>query len=535
MLTESAASTLPSVSEKLRKAPTMESKPNLLNETTSRVVAQEEPTIFEISQPGRVGFSLPPTTIEETAPAAKIPSLLLRTDFSGFPEVSENEVVRHFVRLSQKNYSIDTGFYPLGSCTMKYNPKINEEIARIESLANLHPFWSSSFLQPALAVQYQLQELLSEVTGLPAFTLQPNAGAHGEYVGLKAIKAYHDAKEKLGAPKKTKIIVPDSAHGTNPATCTMVGYEIVPVATGPKGVVEVEEIKRVLSPEIAGIMMTNPNTCGLFETHIVEIAKLIHSVDGLFYMDGANFNAIVGRIKPADLGVDVMHINLHKTFSTPHGGGGPGSGPVGVREDLRVYLPTPLIVKNKSGYEIKEQGPENIGRVSGYLGNFSIHIRALTYMLSLGSTDDGSTYLKKMSSAAVVNANYIRHRLKDFYHIPYDVLCMHEVVLSDEIQERKGIKTLNIAKRLMDYGYHPMTVYFPLIIHGAMMIEPTESETKETLDRFCDVMIQIARECEENPDVVLSAPTHTFRERVDELRAQKQPRLRWTPLVNSKS
>ncbi len=496
----------------------------LVDRIAGPLLSPEEPLLFEKSQPGRVGYSLPPLKTPRVTFEQAFGSELAREAIVGFPEVSENEVVRHFVRLSQKNYSIDTGFYPLGSCTMKYNPKINEEIAKISELSSLHPLWPERFLQPAFSIQVELQKLLSSVTGLPGFTLQPNAGAHGEYVGIKIMHAYHAAKGN----KKTKVIVPDSAHGTNPATCTMIGYEIVPVKTGPKGYVEVEEVKKVIDSEVAGIMMTNPNTCGLFEQNIVEIAKLIHSVDGIFYMDGANFNAIVGIVKPSDLGVDIMHINLHKTFSTPHGGGGPGAGPVGVREDLIPYLPVPRVEKRGERYVVVREEAQSIGRVTGYLGNFSIHIRALTYMLSLGRERDGTdTYLKRMSTAAVLNANYIRERLKKHYHIPYNDVCMHEVVLSDEWQQAGGIKTLNIAKRLMDYGYHPMTVYFPLIIHGAMMIEPTESETKETLDLFCDSMIAIAEECKQTPEVVLNAPTRVNRERVDELRAQKQPKLRW--------
>lgn len=501
----------------------------LIDQLTTPIVTHEEPVLFEKSKPGRIGYSLPACPVPEADPMKAWPASLCRSEVEDFPEVSENEVVRHFVRLSQKNYCIDTGFYPLGSCTMKYNPKINEEMARLPELASLHPFWPEKFTQSALAIQYRVQELLTVLTGLEAFTLQPNAGAHGEFVGMKVMKAYHDQKAKSGAPQKTKVIVPDSAHGTNPATCSMVGYEIISVPTGPNGIVELEEIQKVIGPEVAGIMMTNPNTCGLFEKNIFEIAKLIHSVDGLFYMDGANFNAIVGITRPADLGVDIMHINLHKTFSTPHGGGGPGSGPVGVRKDLGKFLPTPIVEKVDNAYRLNFDLPLSIGRVGGYYGNFSIHIRALAYLLSLGSIPQtGETYLKKMSMAAVLNANYIRHRLRPYFKIPYDTTCMHEVILSDELQEAKGIKTLNIAKRLIDYGYHPMTVYFPLIVHGAMMIEPTESETKETLDQFCNVMIEIARECVETPELVLQAPTRANREKVDELRAQKQPRLRWT-------
>jgi glycine dehydrogenase subunit 2 len=499
---------------------------NLEERIASNQLTHEEPAIFEKSREGRNSYSLPPSDVPEADAKKLIPQSLYRSSVEGFPEVSENEIVRHFVRLSQKNYSIDTGFYPLGSCTMKYNPKINEEMARESKLAAMHPFWDESFLQPALAIQYQLQGLLTAVTGLDGFTLQPNAGAHGEYTGIKIMRAYHEAKGN----KKTKVIVPDSAHGTNPATCTMINYEIVPVPTGPRGIVEVEDIQKILTPDIAGIMMTNPSTLGLFEENIHKIAELIHSVDGLVYMDGANFNAIVGVVKPADLGVDIMHINLHKTFSTPHGGGGPGSGPVGVRAHLKKFLPTPIVEKTGNRYNLNENLPDSIGRVGGYYGNFAIHIRALTYMLTIGTTPDGKdTYLRQIAAAAVLNANYIRHRLRGHYEIAFDVPCGHEVVLSDSKQNKFGVKTLNIAKRLMDYGYHPMTVYFPLVVQGAMMIEPTESETKETLDQFCDVMIQIAKECEEKPEIVLNAPTRAFRKKVDELRAQKQPRLRWMP------
>lgn len=497
----------------------------LIDQLTGTLVSPEEPTLFDKSKAGRIGYSMPALEVPHVSPEKVLPKSLIRDTVDGFPEVSENEIVRHFVRLSQKNYSIDTGFYPLGSCTMKYNPKINEEMARLSNLAQLHPFWPEKFLQPALALQYQLQELLKAVSGLDAFTLQPTAGAHGEYAGIKVMWAYHQAKKH----KKKKVLIPDSAHGTNPATCAMVDYEIVPIPTGPNGIVEVEAIKPLIDSEVAGIMMTNPNTLGLFEKNIAKISRLIHEVDGLVYMDGANFNALLGIVRPADIGVDIMHINMHKTFSTPHGGGGPGAGPVGVRADLKKYLPCPTVEKNEKGYFFNYDMPESIGRIGGYFGNFSIHIRGLAYMLSIGTHSNGNTYLRKMSEAAVLNANYIRHRLRGHYHIPFDQMCMHEVILSDETQEQYGIKTLNIAKRLIDYGYHPMTVYFPLIVHGAMMIEPTESETKETLDQFCDVMIEIAKECRENPQLVLSSPTRVNREKVDELRAQKQPRLRWLP------
>jgi len=490
------------------------------------VPSPEEPVLFEKSVNGRKGYSFPALDVPAVKASDVWSSPLVRTEVAGFPEVSENEVVRHFTRLSQKNYAIDLGFYPLGSCTMKYNPKINEEMARIPALAELHPFWDEKFLQPALRIQYDLQDLLARVTGLPGVTLQPSAGAHGEYCGLKIMKAYHEKKGQ--SAKKTKVLIPESAHGTNPATCAMVGYEIVSIPTNPKGVVELADIKPLIDDSIAGIMMTNPNTLGLFEDHIHEIAELIHAVDGIFYMDGANFNAILGVVRPGDLGVDVMHINLHKTFSTPHGGGGPGAGAVAVREHLKEFLPDPIIEKNGNEFRFNYHRPASIGRIGGYFGNFSIHIRALAYMLSIGATEDGSsTYLRKMAEAAVLNANYIRHRLRGHFDIPFDRICMHEILLSDAVQNQKEITTNDIAKRLMDFGYHPMTVYFPLVVHGAMLIEPTESETKEALDEFCDVMIQIAEEVKSKPQVFAGAPTRTFRGRVDELRAQKQPRLRW--------
>jgi glycine dehydrogenase subunit 2 len=499
---------------------------NLLTNKLGHLISPEEATLFDLSSSGREGYSLPSLDI----PAVKVDQVLpkeeIRSEITDFPELSENEVVRHFTRLSQKNYNIDTGFYPLGSCTMKYNPKINEEVARIPELSSEHPFWPEEFLQPALAIQFQLQELLSIVSGFDAFTLQPNAGAQGEYTGLKMIRAYHRKKGN----KKTKILVPDSAHGTNPATCTMVGYEAVSLPTGPNGIVELDDIKPLITDDIAGIMITNPNTLGLFEEHLPEICKLIHKVDGLVYMDGANFNAVLGICRPADLGVDIMHINTHKTFSTPHGGGGPGAGPVGVKAHLKDFLPCPTLVQTNEGFGFNYDMPDSIGKVSGYYGNFSIHLRALAYLLSNGTTSDGKdTYLKQMSEAAVLNANYIRHRLKDYFDIPYGRdACMHEVVLSDHLQEEFGVKTANIAKRLMDYGFHPMTVYFPLIVHGAMMIEPTESESKETLDEFCDAMISIAKECKENPELVLTAPLKVNRKKIDELKAQKEPKLRWT-------
>jgi len=493
------------------------------NERLGFTPSFEEDLIHERSRAGRVGYNLPSLDVPLIEASQLWPSEFCRKEVSDFPEVSENEIVRHFVRLSQRNYAIDFGLYPLGSCTMKYNPKINEELAQNPQLSRLHPLWPEEFLQPALKIQYKLQNLLSILTGLEAFTLQPSAGAHGEYTGMKIIQAYHRKKNF----NKTKVLIPESAHGTNPATCGMLGYEIVSIPANSSGIVQLEDLEGLITDDVAGIMMTNPNTLGLFEEHIHEIAKKIHAVDGLFYMDGANFNAILGITRPADLGVDVMHINLHKTFSTPHGGGGPGAGAVGVCEKLRNFLPSPQIEKEGSQYKFVYDLPDSIGRVGGYNGNFSIHLRALAYMLSIGSQPNGHPYFQKMAEAAVLNANYICSRLKAFFKLPYEKGCMHEVLFSDEWQTAHSIKTLDIAKRLMDYGYHPMTVYFPLVVSGAMLIEPTESESKESLDRFCEAMISIAKECKENAETVKSAPHFMFRERVDELRAQKQSCLRW--------
>jgi glycine dehydrogenase subunit 2 len=490
------------------------------------ILTHEEELVFEKSKSGRSGYSLPALDVPKVSPQSCLPENQIRTDGANFPEISENEVIRHFTRLSQKNCAIDLELYPLGSCTMKYNPKINEEMAGISQFRSLHPLWPQKLLQPALAVQFQLQDLLCRVTGLGAVTLQPSAGAHGEYVGIKMMRAYHRAKGQEA--KKTKVLIPESAHGTNPATCTMVGYEIVSIPTHPSGVVPLEDVLPLIDENTAGIMMTNPNTLGLFESNIPEISKKLKEVDALFYMDGANFNAILGISLPGELGVDIMHINLHKTFSTPHGGGGPGAGAVAVRKDLAAFLPAPIVHQVGDHFEWKENIENSIGRVGGYFGNFSIQLRALAYMLSIGTTPNNqSTYLRKISEAAVLNANYIRARLKNHFKIPFDRICMHEVLLSDELQSEYGIKTQDIAKRLMDYGYHPMTVYFPLVVAGAMLIEPTESESKQSIDRFCEAMIKIAEEAKQNPEIVRTAPHHSFRKRVDELLAQKQPRLRW--------
>lgn len=498
----------------------------MISKTVKAILTHEEDLVFNRSTPGHIGYSLPPLDVESVDPKTLFSEAQTREHVEGFPEISENEVLRHFTRLSQKNCAIDLELYPLGSCTMKYNPKINEELAALSNFKKLHPLWPESLLQPALAVQFQLQDLLCKVTGLGAVTLQPSAGAHGEYVGIKMMRAYH--RKKGQDSRKTKILIPESAHGTNPATCSMVGYEIVSIPTNPSGLVEMKDVLPLIDDSTAGIMMTNPNTLGLFETALPEISKKLKEVDALFYMDGANFNAILGVCLPGKLGVDIMHINLHKTFSTPHGGGGPGAGAVAVRADLEEFLPAPLVEKTGSDYQWKKEMPHSIGRVGGYFGNFSIQLRALAYMLSIGSTPDGkSTYLRQIAEAAVLNANYIRARLKNHFKVPFDRVCMHEVLISDEWQNEQGVKTQDIAKRLMDFGYHPMTVYFPLVVAGAMLIEPTESESKDSIDRFCEAMIQIAEEVKSQPERVKSAPHFTFRKRVDELKAQKEPYLRW--------
>lgn len=488
----------------------------------------EDKLLFEKSTEGRVGYSFTELGVPQKSPSDVWSNEnLCRSEVKGFPEISENEVVRHFTRLSQKNFAIDLGMYPLGSCTMKYNPKINEELARIPELTAVHPFWPSEFLQSAFQIQYRLQQLLAITSGLEGVTLQPSAGAHGEYTGMKIIQAYHRKKGQI--EKKTKVLIPESAHGTNPATCAMLGFEIVSIPTNDSGVVEISDVKNLIDDQTAGIMMTNPNTCGLFEENIFEISKMIHDQDALFYMDGANFNALLGITRPGDLGVDVMHINLHKTFSTPHGGGGPGAGAVCVRSDLSEFLPTPVIKQANGQFDWDYDLPNSIGRVGGYFGNFSIHVRALAYMLSIGTTPDGkNTYLRQIAEASVINANYIKARLKDHFKIPYDRHCMHEVLLSDDWQQENQVKTNDVAKRLMDFGFHPMTVYFPLVVSGAMLIEPTESETKENLDEFCEAMIAIAEEAKSDSSKLHQAPHHMLRKRVDELKAQKDPILRWS-------
>ncbi len=444
-----------------------------------------------------------------------LPQELLRKEPIGLPQLSELDVLRHYKELSDRNFCIEKGFYPLGSCTMKYNPKVNELLASLEGFANLHPMQSDEDSQGALELMYNLQEKLKYITGMDAMTLQPAAGAHGELTGMMIVKKYFEVKGE----NRTKVIIPDSAHGTNPASAKMCGFDIVEVKSNERGQVDVEALKALLDENVAAIMMTNPNTLGIFEENVLEISKLMHENGSLLYYDGANFNAIMGWTNPALMGFDVVHLNLHKTFATPHGGGGPGAGPVGVVEKLKDFLPTPVIVKEGDKYRREYNVKHSIGKVRGFYGNFGVLVRAYAYILMMGKD------LKLASADAVLNANYIKEKLKGVYDLPYDEPCMHEFVLSGEKQHHQGVSTLGIAKRLMDSNCHPPTVYFPLIVHEAIMIEPTESESKEMLDSFIDTMLKIAKEIEENPEEVLKSPQTTPIKKVDETLAARQPNL----------
>ncbi len=477
-----------------------------------------EPLLSEISRPGRVGHHLPTAGVP-TEGIEELPDDLLR-DGLDLPEVSENEVVRHFVHLSAMNYGVDTGFYPLGSCTMKYNPKISEEIARFPGFSAIHPYQPEESAQGALRLMYELQEALGEISGLPAVSLQPAAGAHGELTGVMMIRAYHHGH---GNAHRTRLLIPDSAHGTNPATATMCGYSTVPVHSDSRGNVDVEALKSAIDDHTAGMMLTMPNTLGLFDENMAAISEIVHGAGALLYGDGANLNALLGVAKPGDLGFDVMHINLHKTFATPHGGGGPGAGVVAARDFLGDYLPVPVAARRSDGsYGLDYNLPHTIGRVRSFYGSFGVLVRAYAYIRALGAEG-----LRKVGENAIINANYLRVRLMQAYDLPYSRSCMHEFVLSAKRQKALGVRTLDIAKRLIDRGFHPPTVYFPLIVEEAMMVEPTETETKETLDSFAEALLQISREVEESPDVVKSAPITTVVGRLDEVTAARQPRLHW--------
>ena len=473
--------------------------------------------IFESGSPGRSGFYWP---ANDGAAQGKIPSALLRDEIAGFPELGELETLRHFTRLSQRNFAIESQFYPLGSCTMKYNPKINELAARFPGFAEIHPLAPAGLLQGALELLYDLERMLVEISGMEHVSLQPSAGAQGELTGLMLIRAY---LSEQGGPRK-KIIVPDTAHGTNPASSTLCGYDVMQISSNAQGVIDAAAVEKAMDAEVAALMVTNPNTLGLFEKNLEAISQVVHAKGGLVYLDGANLNALMGVAKPGHMGVDVLHVNLHKTFSTPHGGGGPGAGPVAVKERLRDYLPVPRIVKQGSRFELLEECPKSVGRVRSFFGNFGILVRAYTYMISLGG--DG---LEEASRMALLNANYIRKKLEKSYQIAYDEPCMHECIFTDKMQHKFGVSTLDIAKRLLDYGYHPPTIYFPLVVSGALMIEPTETETPETLDGFVEAMLAIAREAKEEPDLVKSAPHSTPVGRLDEARAARKPVLRWDP------
>lgn len=475
--------------------------------------------IFELSREGRKGYSLPALDVEGHS-ADALPARMLRSEEPMLPECDELTVVRHYTNASNNNFGVDTGFYPLGSCTMKYNPKVNEEVAALPAFQHTHPLQPAESVQGLLELYDNVQKILAEVTGLSRFTLNPFAGAHGELTGLMTIRTYHDRR---GDTKRTKIIVPDSAHGTNPASAAVCGLQVVEVKSLPDGTVDVDDLKPLLGDDVAGMMMTNPNTLGIFERRIPEIAALVHGCGGLMYYDGANLNPMLGVCRPGDMGFDVMHINLHKTFSTPHGGGGPGSGPIGVRKGLEEYLPNPQVRRNAEGkYEIV-RNPEALGAVSAFLGNYGIVVRAYAYLLSLGKEN-----IAMAGKLSVLNANYVKEKLKDYYELPIGGLCKHEFVF-DGLREEYGgnhhaadyVKTLDVAKRLLDYGYHAPTIYFPLLFHEAMMIEPTESESKETLDAFIDTLKTIAIEARDQRELVKTAPHHTPVRRLDDVLAVK--------------
>jgi len=486
---------------------------------TSTHIQLNERLLFEEGSPGRRAFDLPKLDVPETSLDEILAGSLTRSEIAGMPELSEVDVIRHFTRLSTWNYHIDLGLYPLGSCTMKYNPRINERVARMEGFLNAHPYLPSEWIQGALGIQKTLEKCLTEITGMDAVTLQPAAGAHGELTGILMIRAYHDSKGK----PRSRILIPDSAHGTNPASVTISGYTVQNVPSSRRGTLDVEYLKTVVDEEVAGIMITNPNTLGVFESEIAEVCDIMHARGALVYMDGANLNAMMGVTRPGDFGVDVLHMNLHKTFTTPHGGGGPGAGPVAVKKSLEPFLPYPVIAVDANGScRLDHDRPQSIGKMKAYYGQFGMHVRALCYILA-----NGPEGLKETSQVAVLNANYIRARLSDVYALPYDAPSLHEVVFSDKNQARHGVHVGDIGKRLIDYGFHPPTVSFPLIVPGAIMVEPTETEPKHEMDAFIDAMLAIASECETEPDLVKSAPHKARIRRVDEAAAARKPVLRW--------
>jgi glycine dehydrogenase subunit 2 len=482
-------------------------------------ISPNESLLFEISSPGKKGYQLPELDVPAVEPAQVLGHDNIRAEIEGFPEVSEVEAIRHFTRLSTWNYAIDHGMYPLGSCTMKYNPRINELVARLDGLAWAHPYQPETLAQGAMQVVAALEDALAEISGMDAVTLQPAAGAHGELTGLLLIRAH---LEKQGNPRR-KILIPDSAHGTNPATAAIAGYAVENIKSNPAGLVDLAALERAVTEDVAALMVTNPNTLGVFESQITEIAEILHRKGALVYMDGANLNALVGIARPGDFGVDVMHINLHKTFSTPHGGGGPGGGPVAVKNILAPYLPVPRL-RRGGPLAWDYDAPDSIGKVRAFYGNFGVLVRALAYIMAHGGEG-----LRNATMDAVLNAVYIRKALEPYFDLPYPSPNMHEVVFGDDRQAQRGVRTGEIAKRLIDYGFHPYTVSFPLIVHGALMIEPTETESKQELDLFIEAMISIAKEIETDPEVVKTAPHSTRTSKVDEVTAARRPVLRWRP------
>ena len=484
-------------------------------------LAFDEPLLFERSRRDRPLRPLEPADVPLVEPAEALPAELVRDDLEGFPELSEPEVVRHFTRLSQWNFGVDTGLFPLGSCTMKYNPKLNEVAAGLPGILDVHPLAPESTTQGFLGLGWELEQALAEIAGLDRVTLPPAAGAQGEFVGMMMIRAYHAAK---GEQQRTRVLIPDTAHGTNPASAARNGMEVVEIASGEDGILHPEALAGHLDERCAALMLTNPNTLGLFERHAERLAELVHSAGGLVYLDGANMNALLGVSKPGHMGVDVMHFNLHKTFSTPHGGGGPGSGPVAVRNALAPHLPVPVIRREGDRFRLDDDFPLSIGRVHGFLGNAGMWVRALAYIRSLGAEG-----LREVTERAVLNANYVLAGLRAEYDVPHDERVMHECVLSDRRQQEYGVTAADIAKRLIDYGFHPPTIYFPLVVAGALMIEPTECESQASLDAFVEALRLIAAEAEASPERVTSAPHRTRVRRVDEVRAARKPRLRWTP------
>jgi glycine dehydrogenase subunit 2 len=483
-------------------------------------ISLHEPLLFERSSPGKLAYQLPELDVPAVDASEALGADNVRSEIEDFPEVSEVEAIRHYTRLSTWNYGIEYGMYPLGSCTMKYNPRVNEAVARLDGLAWAHPYQPEALAQGSMEIMARLEAALAEITGMDAVTLQPAAGAQGELTAILMMRAL---LKKRGNPRK-KILIPDSAHGTNPASAAIAGYAVENIKSSETGVLDVEALERIVNEDVAALMVTNPNTLGIFEENILRAAAILHAKGALLYMDGANMNALMGVARPGDFGVDALHLNLHKTFSTPHGGGGPGAGPVAVKKELEPFLPLPRLKRSGKKWAYDYKRKHSVGRVRAFYGNSGVLVRALAYILA-----NGGPGLRRVTTDAVLNANYIRKRLEPFYDLPYSARSMHEVVFSDERQAKQGARTNEIAKRLIDYGFHPYTVSFPLIVHGALMIEPTETETKHELDRFTDAMISIAREVETDPEMVKNAPYGTRTSRVDEVAAARKPVLRWKP------